>query len=239
MRHRHAVDERLLAQQRRYDRSWRRGLDRGKEQRGNLEAHLAFLEHSGALTTPCRTLEVGCGIGTVVAELTRRGHDAVGIDLPETAITHGLAKYGSIRLEVHAAERLPYPDRCFEVVLSLDVLEHIHGVEEHLDEVRRVLVPGGRCLIATPAKQFAVVLETVSQRSLRWRRDHPSLHTPGQLRRRLRDHGFEVRFVRVNPVTDFVLAKLPRWLAPAVQRLDVSRLPLSLQPTLFVVATRR
>jgi 2-polyprenyl-3-methyl-5-hydroxy-6-metoxy-1,4-benzoquinol methylase len=99
-------DESLRKQQQRYDRTWQRGLEAGKEQRGNLQTNLEFLEEIGLLEPGVRILEIGCGIGSVVHPLEEKGFHAVGTDISTRAIEYGMAKYPGIDLRVQAAERL-------------------------------------------------------------------------------------------------------------------------------------
>jgi ubiquinone/menaquinone biosynthesis C-methylase UbiE len=234
------TDEQLRQQQSFYDAGWRGELDRGKEQRGNLQANLDFLARTNLLKPGDRILEIGCGIGTVVAELAGQGYDAMGTDISQVAIEYGRAKYGNIRLEVQPAEELPYADGTFDVVLSFDLFEHIARIDRHVGEVHRVLKPGGHYLFETPNKLSNVVAETLTYKSLRWRRVHPSLHTPGQLRRRLARHGFETRFVKMDQMNEYTRSKL-RKLGPVgrlAERIDFTRLPLALQINLYVVARK-
>ena len=69
---------------------------------------------------------------------------------------------------------------------------------------------------------------------------HPSLHTPGQLRRRLKRHGFEVRFVKMNPINEYTRSKLLGFgpLGRLIGRVDFRRLPLGLQTNLYVIARK-
>ena len=234
------TDEQLRQQQSFYDAGWHGELDRGKEQRGNLQANLDFLARTNLLQPGDRILEIGCGIGTVIAELTRQGYDAMGTDISRVAIEYGRAKYGNIRLEVQPAEELPYADATFDVVLSFDLFEHIARIDRHVGEVHRVLKPRGHYLFETPNKLSNVVAETLTHKSLKWRRVHPSLHTPGQLRRRLARHGFETRFIKMDPMNEYTRSKL-RKLGPAgrlAERIDFTRLPLALQINLYVVARK-
>jgi ubiquinone/menaquinone biosynthesis C-methylase UbiE len=234
------MDGLLKAQQEFYDAGWRGELDRGKEQRGNLQANLDFLARTNLLKPGDRILEIGCGIGTVVAELVRQGYDAMGTDISQVAVEYGRAKYGNVRLEVQPAEELPYADGTFGVVLSFDLFEHIAHIDRHVGEVQRVLKPGGHYLFETPNKLSNVVAETLAYKSLKWRRVHPSLHTPGQLRRRLARHGFEARFVKMDQMNEYTRSKL-RKLGPMgrlVERIDFTRLPLMFQINLYVVARK-
>lgn len=234
-------DDPLKDQQALYDKGWRGELARGKEQRGDLQTNLEFLAQTALIRPGDRILEIGCGIGTVAAELAQQGHSVTGTDISRVAIEYGRSKYPGVRLEVQPAEELGFEDGAFDVVLSFDLFEHIAQIDKHVAEVRRVLTPGGHYLFQTPNKLSNVVWETLAHKSLKWRRVHPSLHTPVQLRRRLGRFGFETRFVRMNPVNEYTARKLNRLgpLGALIRRIDFRKLPLSLQTNLYVVATKR
>ena len=234
------MDENLKKQQELYDRGWRKELKAGKEERGNLQTNLEFLAQTDLIRPKDRILEIGCGIGTVVYELSEKGHDIAGIDISGEAIDYGRKKYSDIHLEVQAAETLPYEDESFEVVLSFDLFEHIAAIDKHISEVRRVLRPGGYYLFQTPNKCSNIIYETLWTKSLQWRRYHPSLHSPGQLRRRMARHGFETRFVKMNPINEFTEKKLRKLgpLGSILRRMDFRRMPLVLQTNLYVIANK-
>jgi SAM-dependent methyltransferase len=236
-----AMDPQLKEQQDLYDRGWRGGLEGGKEQRGNLRTNLDFLARTNLLKPGGRILEIGCGIGAVVSELARQGYHVTGTDISRVAIEYGLAKYGSLDLQVQPAEELAFADGQFDVVLSFDLFEHIARIERHVSEVYRVLKPKGYYLFQTPNKYSNAPFETLAHRSLKWRRYHPSLHTPGQLRRRLAGHGFEVRFVKMNAINEFTRPKLQKLgpLGSLVARVNFEKLPLVLQTNLYVIAQRK
>lgn len=234
------TDEQLNQQQEFYDTGWQGELARGKEQRGNLQTNLEFLAQTNLLRPGDRILEIGCGIGTVVFELAGQGYNVRGTDISQVAIEYGRGKYAGIQLDVQPAEELAYGDGAFDVVLSFDLFEHIARIDRHVAEVCRVLKPGGYYLFQTPNKWSNAIFETLSHKTLTWRRVHPSLHTPGQLRRRLAKHGFEARFVKMNPINEYTRSKF-RKLGPLgrlVERVNFRRLPLGLQTNLYVVARK-
>jgi len=103
-----------------------------------------------------------------------------------------------------------------------------------------VLRPGGHYLFQTPNKLSNFVYETMRHRSLAWRRYHPSLHTPRQLRRRLERHGFAVMFKKMGIVGEFSSRKLDKLgpLGALVKRVDFTRVPLGLQTNLYMIAQR-
>ncbi|MHC4517849.1 MAG: class I SAM-dependent methyltransferase [Planctomycetota bacterium] len=234
------MDDQLKDQQDLYDTGWRSELDRGKEQRGNLQTNLEFLAQTNLLKPGDRILEIGCGIGTVVHALSGQGYDVTGTDISQVAIDYGLNKYAPIKLEVQPAEELRCEDEAFDVVLSFDLFEHIALIDRHVAEVHRVLRPEGYYLFQTPNKCSNVVFETIAHKSLKWRRAHPSLHTAGQLRKRLSRHGFETRFVKMDLRSDYFYGKLKKLgpLAPLVKRINFAKLPLPLQTNFYVVARK-
>lgn len=234
------TDEQLKDQQSLYDAGWRGELERGKEQRGNLRASLDFLAQTSLLKPGDKVLEIGCGIGTVMAELKQQGYDVCGTDISQVAIEYGRRKYEGVRLEVQPAEELRFDDASFDMVLSFDLFEHIARIDRHVAEVHRVLKPGGYYLFQTPNKWSNAIFETLTHKTLKWRRIHPSLHTPGQLRRRLARHGFEVRFVKMDPMNEYTRAKLKRFglAARLIEWIDFTRLPLALQTNLYVISRK-
>ncbi len=232
------MDDNLRKQQELYDEGWRKELEIGKEERGNLQTNLEFLALARVLKTDDKVLEIGCGIGSVVFKLSEQGYEVTGTDISGEAIAYGQNKYGDIRLEVQAAETLGYDEESFDVVLSFDLFEHVAATDQHLSEVGRVLRPEGCYLFQTPNKYSNVVYETLWTKSLQWRRYHPSLHSPGQLKRRLAKHGFEARFIKMNPINEFTLKKLQKLglLGHVFKRVNFRKVPLALQTNLYVIA---
>ena len=137
------IDEELKNQQELYDKGWRKELAAGKEQRGNLRTNLEFITETNLLKPNDMILEIGCGIGSVVAELNEKGYDITGTDISGEAIAYGLKKYGDIKLQVQPAEDLQFEDQTFDVLLSFDLFEHIARIDKHISEVHRVLREDG------------------------------------------------------------------------------------------------
>jgi glycosyltransferase involved in cell wall biosynthesis/2-polyprenyl-3-methyl-5-hydroxy-6-metoxy-1,4-benzoquinol methylase len=104
-------------------------------------------------------LEVGCGTGYLSLELARRGRDVTGIDVSAVAvdIARRHAAGTPARFEVASAVELPFPDSSFDVVFSVEVMEHLHpsDARAHLSEAARVLRRGGRYWVLTPNRVVA------------------------------------------------------------------------------------
>jgi SAM-dependent methyltransferase len=98
-----------------------------------------------------RVLEVGCGQGTVLNHLAARRAAAFGVDMSMVSIERTRA--GARELGHHVevaqsdAELLPFPDECFDAVVSFGVLHHTPDTAKAIAEVRRVLRPGGLAIV--------------------------------------------------------------------------------------------
>lgn len=234
------MESKLKKQKEAYDRGWSRSLNVGKEQHGNLEVNLKFLERINVIVPGIDVLEIGCGIGTVTNLLSQKGCQAIGTDISEEAVKYGRKKYPGVNLFVEPAEKLSFADCSVDVVISFDLIEHIHDVDKHIREVHRVLRDEGCYLFGTPNKYCSSVFDTIKHRNLDWKWSHPSLHSSGELRSRLRKHGFNCEFVKMNTVSGFMINKLRPYgpLALLAKHIDTSRLPLDLQSNFYVVARK-
>jgi N-acetylglucosamine malate deacetylase 1 len=109
-----------------------------------------------ALPPGARALDLGCGAGTTVVELTRRGFSVTGIDVAEAMITQArqTAKEAglenNVQLEVGSAYAIDHPDDFFDVVVAMGLVEYLEWDRWAFQEVRRVLKPGGHFILTVP-----------------------------------------------------------------------------------------
>ena len=109
-----------------------------------------------ALRPGFRVLDLGCGTGTlaVMAKRAEPGATVFAVDGDPAAIDLARQKIAREKIDVHLhmalAQQLPYPNRCFDRVLSTLVLHHLshEGKVAALREVARVLAPTGELHLA-------------------------------------------------------------------------------------------
>jgi 2-polyprenyl-3-methyl-5-hydroxy-6-metoxy-1,4-benzoquinol methylase len=118
-----------------------------------------------------RILEVGTGDGLTAYLLARAGNVVTSIDVSEVALAHARMRYGGrsdgsaagdgvaldLSYAMGDARELTYPEGCFDLVVSENVVEHLSLADmgRHLDEVYRVLKPGGSYLLYTPSRLWS------------------------------------------------------------------------------------
>ena len=107
-------------------------------------------------------LEIGVGLGADHERFVRAGARIVGVDLTERAVRHTSARLASMglgsRLTVGDAENLCLPDSSFDLVYSWGVLHHSPDTPKAINEVWRVLKPGGEARIMIYSKWSLVGL---------------------------------------------------------------------------------
>jgi 2-polyprenyl-3-methyl-5-hydroxy-6-metoxy-1,4-benzoquinol methylase len=89
---------------------------------------------------PRRVLEVGCGEGHIAGWLSRTAapQSLVAVDLTTGLLAGAHARYPSVEFSCASASQLPFGDRSFDLVLFLEVLEHLPDPRRALAEARRV-----------------------------------------------------------------------------------------------------
>jgi ubiquinone/menaquinone biosynthesis C-methylase UbiE len=99
-----------------------------------------------------RVLEIGVGLGTDLVQFAKAGADCHGVDITDRHLElteRNFALRGlSVELKSCDATRLEYTEACFDLVYSFGVIHHIPDAGAVVQEIERVLKPGGRCLVA-------------------------------------------------------------------------------------------
>lgn len=101
---------------------------------------------------PSDIMDLGCGNGAVTDWLSRRGFRAIGLDSSESGIK--LAQQAYPHLEFKLADIMkPFPAGTVpksDLVIALDVIEHLFLPRDLFNRAREVLKPGGHLLVSTP-----------------------------------------------------------------------------------------
>lgn len=108
-----------------------------------------LLRHTPLENGGLDVLDVGCGTGLIL-EALRRYTKPIGIDVAPEAVAF-CRERNLDRLVSGRGETMPFCDRSFDLVLALDIFEHVDRDDVLLDELWRICRPGGHLLITVPA----------------------------------------------------------------------------------------
>jgi SAM-dependent methyltransferase len=148
-------------------------------------------------------LDVGCGTGANLEMLAHFG-EAEGVDVSKEALDF-CQNRGLQNVRQGEAERLPYEDASFDLVTGLDVVEHLDNDVAGLQEMRRVLRPGGRVLLFVPAFMFLWgVQDDIS--------NHRRRYTITSLKEVVQQAGLNVELATYANITFFAPILLGRFL---------------------------
>ncbi len=112
----------------------------------------------GVLPSPARLLDIGCAYGYFVELALSAGYDAYGIDPSSHAATRAKHRLNT-RIQEGTIGSVQFPDKHFDVITMLDVVEHLADPRTDLRHVASLLADDGRILIATgDTESFAAKL---------------------------------------------------------------------------------
>jgi 2-polyprenyl-3-methyl-5-hydroxy-6-metoxy-1,4-benzoquinol methylase len=188
-------------------------------------------------TPPGRLLDVGCAEGFFLEAAKAGGWECYGVELSSFA-AEVASKAGVGEVFCGTLRDAKYPDDHFDVVTMFDVIEHLHDPRAELEEVRRILKPGGLYYLLTPdAKSPAARLM-----GKRWFEIKPPEHlfyfSTANMNDMLRAAGFEkVTSHAGGKVLTFeyialVLSRTTPWLSKLL-RLGLGWLPIYRRPISF------
>ncbi|MEI8361404.1 MAG: class I SAM-dependent methyltransferase [bacterium] len=99
-----------------------------------------------------KIIDIGCGTGAVMKKLSDSGYQVEGIDNSLDALSYCQQK--GLTVSNGTAEKIDVPNDYCDVVISLDVLEHLDNDKSAVTEFHRILKTGGYVIATVPAHQF-------------------------------------------------------------------------------------
>jgi SAM-dependent methyltransferase len=165
---------------------------------------------------PGPALDVGCGAGQLLAILAAEGQPVAGCDISFLQTVSTRARVGSERAIVVQADagRLPFCDAVFATATALGLLEYLPSATEGIDELARVVRPGGHVVVSVPnpwrlsylLDPIGAVVGRVGSTRPGYRRQYLSSRA---LRKQLTAAGFSVEAMKGHGLGRFALASRP------------------------------
>lgn len=127
-----------------------------------------------------KILELGTGSGEFMSELKKRGHKIIGLDILPNK---NLLERGFDVRKHNLNEGLPFKKSSFDIIIGLEVLEHLFNPYEMMKEIKRVLKPQGYAIISMPntASIFSRIGQLYEKRmdhlDIYWHHYQPSINS--------------------------------------------------------------
>ena len=135
-----------------------------------------------------RVLDVGTGTGKILEELQRKGWEVTGVDGEKEAIIWCKKRGVIVKQADINKEKLPFAAAKFDLVLMLDVLEHISDEQGIIKEIKRALKPGGVLIVTVPAYQW---LYSYWDKMM----GHERRYSCGSLKKLMANNGFNILYL--------------------------------------------
>jgi SAM-dependent methyltransferase len=129
----------------------------------------ALIQHS-AESQFGRVLNLGTGEGDYDPMIARFAQEMIGCDINPNDIAFARqlnANLENVTYQVEDALQLSFPDNHFDLIVSVDVMEHVGKPRRMLEEIQRVLKPGGKAFITFPQRYFPWTYDPIN-RVLSW-----------------------------------------------------------------------
>lgn len=143
-----------------------------------------------------RTLDICCGSG----RLRTLAHDAAlvaGVDVAQVAVDLARSRHEdapAFQFLVMDAEVLGFADKCFDVVLFVDAIEHVHDADRVIGEIARVIRPGGRLFltVANTDSINQIMSEKLGYVQFKTNYQHVQEFNLASIEHMLGQHGFSI-----------------------------------------------
>jgi SAM-dependent methyltransferase len=136
-------------------RDWERAARRGEPSyvwRAGQDRRLQMIQAPAGERARGRVLDDGCGLGLYLERLASQAQSACGVEFDADRARQAAGR--GLRVARATAEHLPFPGLSYDLILSHEVLEHVADDRRALEEIARVLRPGGRVILFVPNRGY-------------------------------------------------------------------------------------
>ena len=183
--------------------------------RDQVATHFGRDPHAAKPFDGLRILDIGCGGGLLCEPMARLGAEVVGVDASETNIEVARlhAEQSRVKIDYRAstAEALADAGETFDVILNMEVVEHVADVDFFISRCAAMVKPGGLMFVATINRTLKALGLAIfgAEYVLRWlprgTHEYSRLVRPDELEKALNGAGMNVidrTGVSYNPLSD-------------------------------------
>jgi ubiquinone/menaquinone biosynthesis C-methylase UbiE len=129
-----------------------------------------------------KILDAGCGEGHLLEKIKNKRYDELfGADIHIVALKKARLRCPSAKISKQDLTNLKYKDNFFDIIICSGVIEHIPKYKEAIEEMKRVLRPGGSLIISIPNEPLWTICRFILGRKPAKIPDHINSFTPRTL----------------------------------------------------------
>lgn len=135
-----------------------------------------------------RMIDVGCGIGYFLEAAKERGWDVYGTEYTDEAVA--ICRSKGIKMQQGKLNASNYESASFDVLISIEVIEHINNPSEEVEHFSRIVRPGGAVYLTTPNFNSISRLLLKEKWNVLSYPEHLCYYTPRTIQHLFSRHGF-------------------------------------------------
>ncbi len=157
------------------------------------QSYLRLLDRLEPHRKTGRWLDIGCDVGNLLDEAKKRGWEVYGTEYTENAVL--ICRQKGITMSLGGVEDCGFEPNSFDVITSIEVLEHLNAPHPHLKAIHALLRPGGVHYCTTPNFNSLERRWVKGNHPIIEYPEHLSLYSTSTIKRLFRSEGFRVKRV--------------------------------------------
>jgi len=146
-----------------------------------------------------RILDVGCGTGYFLNEAKKRGWEVYGTEISQKSVD--ICSKKGIIMKKGFLNAVDFEPNSFDIILSIEVIEHINNPQEEISNFYTILRKGGLVYVTTPNFNSLLRLKLKAAYNVITFPEHLSYYTPNSLKKLFKLKGFKTHQIKTTGIS--------------------------------------
>ena len=161
--------------------------------------YMQLLESFEPFRKTNKILDLGCGYGFFLEIAKKKGWDVYGVEITQEAVEHCEEK--GINMFKGEVKNVPFEPNSFDIIVSIEVLEHLNNPVEHVKKIHELMRSGGLHYMSTPNFNAYLRYKLKGNYDIIGYPNHLSYYTPRTLKKLFIQNGFKVKKMETTGIS--------------------------------------